>query len=160
MNDLTVDDQWRWWSYHYGFRRAILNDVNEISPIDTNGEWFNPAMASQAERYYRRAWASDFDKRYQQPPFAPANLVRENWRQIRSVDLTDAEHALADPAIAALAQQARDIIEEIVVRSHKAFREDTSTRRTAQEPPQFRAYETAAMTPELLGELMGKLADR
>ena len=160
MNDLTIDDQWRFWGYHYGFRRAIIGDQTEISPIDPHGEWFNGPMAQQAERYYRRMWDSDFDRRYQQPSFAPANVVRDNWREIHSSDMTEAEHALADPLIARMAADAKEAIERAVSRGKKVFSENLSTRRQAREIAPPKGFETAAMSPDVFDDLMRRLETR
>jgi hypothetical protein len=47
-------DLWQWHAYDYGWRRIMLQTRDDISPIDPQKKWFDPALAASAEIYYAR----------------------------------------------------------------------------------------------------------
>lgn len=48
----TDPELWQWHAYDYGWRRVYLKDRNERSPIDEDGAWYDPALATAAERVF------------------------------------------------------------------------------------------------------------
>lgn len=52
-SNLATEDKWHHHAYDYAFRRRVLNDWQESSPIDIQGLWFNLGLAESATEYYR-----------------------------------------------------------------------------------------------------------
>lgn len=49
----TRDDVWYYHAYDYGWRRVFLNQRNEVSPIDEDGQWFNGLMVDRTEQVFQ-----------------------------------------------------------------------------------------------------------
>ncbi len=117
IQNLTIDEKWEWHAYVYGLRRAYLNRFEVTSPIDPEGKWYSTPLVEAAERFYAKA-----PQTISEPKPAP-DVVRPYWRKIRSSDMTEAEHALADPEITRLANEARANIDKAVAKWKAAFKE-------------------------------------
>jgi len=109
---MSDDELWRHHAYVYGFRRVVYADFGKTSPLDGNGDWFNPSMAAAAERLFKRK----FDRKDRGVPVGP-----RDWRQIRSPDLTEDEREIAMPAIERMAILARKYIAEAEEKWRRAF---------------------------------------
>jgi len=66
------------------------------SPADPMQEWLDADYDREAERVIFAMHGRPKREQYVQPPWAPRDMVRPNWRQIRANDLTDAERAIAE----------------------------------------------------------------
>lgn len=51
---LAEPDRWLWHAYDYGWRRVMVDDWEESSPIDSDGMWFDLRLANVAEGFWRR----------------------------------------------------------------------------------------------------------
>jgi hypothetical protein len=118
---LSNEDRWCWHAYIYGFRRVQLRQFDKTSPVDGEGHWFNADMADRAERYYRQKLG--IRPKPGDRPTARYDTIRPDWPRIPAPELTDAEHAIADPEITQLSREAQYGIAEIVSRSKRAFRD-------------------------------------
>jgi hypothetical protein len=52
---LAEPDRWHWHAYDYGWRRVMLDEKVDQSPIDRYKRWFEPRLANVAEGFWRRA---------------------------------------------------------------------------------------------------------
>lgn len=112
----TEQERWCWHAYDYGWRRAQLGDYRRFSPIDPDkgdgsGEWFDAGYAAETERFWRKKLGRLLPAKLASP--GSQETVRPDWRSITAHDLTEAEHRLADPEIARMAQEAADNIARI-----------------------------------------------
>lgn len=158
LNDLET---WRWHAYIYASRRVLLEDLGQRSPVDEQGEWYDPMAIDQAEDFYRRKF------RARQTAPSPG-LVREGFedcRLFRTSELSQAELDLCLASLRLEAGQDHISLAEAAARrlgvalsaKRKAFKAPVYDDYKPGEVPLAPAVATAKFTPERLAELEGKL---
>lgn len=151
---LSVPDKWLWHAYDYGFRRVVLGDMQPFSPIDALGEWFTADLVEAAEKFYRTILGNNGGRREYESPARkpPEDFVRSNWRQIRSMDLTTAEHELADPSIARMLERVNANLKKIAGRASKN-KSDLYRPRAVEQPTMPLRSEDDPEVQRLLAEM-------
>lgn len=144
---------WYWHAYTYAFRRVALNAFEFTSPVDPDGRWYGEDHVRAAERYYRKRLGKPV--RAFHPRAAAQDGVRDNCRSISAHDLSDAEHRIVDPEIAALAERARLNVARAEAKWRAAFR-DKNTRYEARAGIE-RSLAAAPLDPVTAAELMERV---
>jgi hypothetical protein len=86
FDSLTDSEKWEWHADVYGWRRVRLGapDDERTSPVDPNGEWFDPSRVAIALDHYRgktaRPAASDH------AILAEARTIENQWARDRGYD--------------------------------------------------------------------------
>ena len=50
---LADDELWHWHAYDYGWRRVMLGDTRQTSPIDPQGSWWDAPLVARATAFWR-----------------------------------------------------------------------------------------------------------
>jgi hypothetical protein len=73
----TSDQDLFWWhAYDYGWRRVVLQDRQDGSPIDPRRKWFNTDLAAEAEQYWSRKYGGPSKPKVESPKMRVAAAYR------------------------------------------------------------------------------------